>query len=114
MGSVCQEREEIAKILIPAFEHHDKCILFLQSICSNEIRTACKCTFIASYYNNHIQLANDYQTLFRANSMASKAVDIYMKHVASKYLKCILGPVLYSIVHENLDCEVSYTMLISY
>lgn len=42
IGFVCQEREEIAKILVRVFECQGKVIDFLKSICTNEIQAACK------------------------------------------------------------------------
>ena len=33
-----------------------------------------------------VQACTDYNTLFRANSLASKALDYYMKHIGMDYL----------------------------
>jgi hypothetical protein len=46
------------------------------------------------------------QTLFRSNSMASKAVDYYMKMVGSDYLKGLLSNFIQQIVTSTDSCEV--------
>ncbi|KAJ1337106.1 hypothetical protein BSLG_006866 [Batrachochytrium salamandrivorans] len=76
LGKVSQDREDAARNSY--FETSDTALRFLKAAVAHEIL-----------------LAPDSRTLFRANSMASKAVDVFMKHIALKYLKSVLeGPIL--------------------
>lgn len=89
LGKVVQEREDAARTLIKAFEVQGHTVQFLKSIATQEIN-----------------MCNDPNTLFRANSLASKAIDVYMKHIALPYLKSVLGPIVKTIVSSNKSCEV--------
>ncbi|KAH6571245.1 hypothetical protein BASA60_007253 [Batrachochytrium salamandrivorans] len=89
LGKVSQDREDAARSLIRIFETSDTALRFLKAAVAHEIL-----------------LAPDSRTLFRANSMASKAVDVFMKHIALKYLKSVLeGPIL-EIVQSSKSGEL--------
>lgn len=45
--------------------------------------------------------------LFRANTLASKAIDFHMKRLGKTYLDATIGPSLREIAAKNLDCEVN-------
>ena len=89
LGKVSQEREEAARTLVRITDNRQQVVQFLKDVLSNEVNAA-----------------SDSMTLFRANSMASKAVDVYMKHIGLPYLKSVLSPVIESIVSANKSCEV--------
>jgi hypothetical protein len=90
------EREEAARCLITIHEGRGQVIDFLRSVISMEVNAASDC-----------------QTLFRANSMASKAIDVYMKQVALNYLQTVLSSLIQRIVSEGKPCEVILNHLVS-
>jgi hypothetical protein len=94
LGRVIQEREEAAKTLVKIFDTRGKSVDLLKAVLANEVA-----------------VAPDSHTLFRANSMASKALDVYMKFVGSSHLKMVLGPIIHNIVQANKNCEVDPTRL---
>jgi hypothetical protein len=87
LGKVSNLREEVAKCTIRVFG--DSFPDFLKIIVRQEI----------------IQ-SPDSKTLFRANSMASKALDVYMKHVGFEYLQGTIENVLKLFVMSKKGFEV--------
>jgi hypothetical protein len=57
-----------------------------------------------------IHSADCQETLFRGNSVGSKALDYYMKHVGSRWLYC-LKPLIQIIIMSEKVCEVSYDFM---
>ena len=55
---------------------------------------------------------NDNETLtFRGNSIATKAMEAYVKLVGEKYLEDTLRPTLVDILNSDLDLEVRIATL---
>ena len=50
--------------------------------------------------------AENYNTIFRGNSLATKAVDQYMKMVGMEYLHNTIGPLVKAVVKSKDSCEV--------
>lgn len=94
LGSIISEREEYAKCLINIFDNR------------GEIEN-----FLFAVINEEVKVAADVPTLFRANSLASKAIDVYMKHVALGFMKRTIGSIISDIVSQKLQCEVDPTRL---
>eukprot|EP00158_Paraphelidium_tribonemae_P008713 Partr_v1_DN28657_c0_g1_i4_m50367 putative GTPase Activating protein len=89
-----EDREEIAKCLVKIFSQSGQAEQMINDIVSNEVNDA----------------ANT-QTLFRANSMASKAIDVYMKQVGMSYLRQTIGPIINIITLSDKPCEVDPSRL---
>ncbi|KAI9203776.1 uncharacterized protein BJ171DRAFT_132827 [Polychytrium aggregatum] len=89
IGKVSPEREDAAKCLVRIFETNGNIGHFLRMLLRNEIRNTPSA-----------------KTLFRGNSMASKALDVYMKHVGLNYLQSVLKGVLQNIIEKNQPCEI--------
>ncbi|KAI8925275.1 hypothetical protein BC831DRAFT_461732 [Entophlyctis helioformis] len=89
LGKVSQDREDAARCMIRLFESNGTVVRFLKACIAQEISQA-----------------SDAKTLFRANSMASKAVDVFMKHVGLNYLKAALEAPLREIVQSNKSAEL--------
>jgi len=53
-----------------------------------------------------ISEAESSQTLFRANSMVSKVLDVYMKYTGLDYLSAILKDIIHNIVENDYFIEV--------
>lgn len=53
----------------------------------------------------------DVNTIFRGNSMSSKAVDVYMKLVGLQYLHETIGGVIKEIITSKKSIEVDPTRL---
>lgn len=87
--TVFLDREDAAKAMIHTFDLMNKVEQFLKDILRNEVLSA-----------------TETHTLFRGNSMASKAVDVYMKYVGLGYMKETIGPVMKLILTSNKNCEV--------
>ena len=70
LGKFSSAREDAAKCMIRILDVNDESLKFVKAMIYQEIMTAESPT-----------------TLFRANSMASKALDVYMKHVGGGSLE---------------------------
>nr|XP_045583264.1 uncharacterized protein LOC123746068 isoform X2 [Procambarus clarkii] len=63
--------------------------------------------FLADLVMMEIDRIDDSHLLFRGNSLATKAMEAFMKLVGSKYLLDTLRQVINKVVEAGLDCEVS-------
>ncbi|KAI9102504.1 hypothetical protein DFS34DRAFT_591145 [Phlyctochytrium arcticum] len=88
-GKVSKDREEAAWPLIKLME---------AKVCSQE--------FLQKILSAEIEDTTDPRNLFRGNSMASKALDVYMKYLGRAYLKSTLGDIIKSIVTKKVHCEL--------
>ena len=63
-------------------------------------------------YNFHndsdVEKTEDPSLLFRGNSIATKAVDLYMKLIGSKYLKNTLGLFIRDVYDNAQEFEVHF------
>lgn len=89
LGKVSNEREDVAIHAIKIFESKKSIVAFLKALVQNEIASA-----------------SEPETLFRANSMASKAIDVYMKKTAQKYLNFVIRPFILRVLQERKNCEI--------
>ncbi|CAL4064864.1 unnamed protein product [Meganyctiphanes norvegica] len=62
--------------------------------------------FLADLVTLEFQRIDDAHLLFRGNSLATKAMEAFMKLVGEKYLMNTLGKVIKRIIEGDLDCEV--------
>ncbi|TPX34427.1 hypothetical protein SeMB42_g07325 [Synchytrium endobioticum] len=93
-GEISTEREDAAYSLVKITESEGKVVDFICAVISNEVRASA-----------------DHNNLFRANSMASKAVDVYMKHTALPFLDATIGDLIRQVVRNRVNCEVDATRL---
>ncbi|KAJ3052188.1 hypothetical protein HK097_006740 [Rhizophlyctis rosea] len=91
-GKVSKDREEAAMCFIKLMEASGKTQGFLCDIITSEVEETA-----------------DPNTLFRANSMASKAVDVYMKYLGLPYLRQTIGPIIKHIVAKKVQLELDPT-----
>lgn len=94
LGEVTDEREEVARNIMGILDSANEAVRFLKAIATFEI-----------------QSTSDPNTIFRANSLGSKAVDQYMKRVGKKYLKKVLEGVIKEINIQNRPCELDPTRI---
>ncbi|XP_041369244.1 ras GTPase-activating protein nGAP-like isoform X3 [Gigantopelta aegis] len=87
-----RDKEEIATTLIHIMQKLNRATNFLSDIVISEIG----------------RLDNEHLT-FRGNSIATKAMEAYMKLVGEKYLQDTLGEFVKSIIEMPDDCEVDST-----
>ena len=92
LGRVSNAREDVAKSLIRVFDSGYT-------------------EFVNKIIRMEIMQAPDSQTLFRANSMGSKALDIYMKHEGFKYLQSTIEDVLKLFLMSKKSFEVIFVLL---
>ncbi|KAJ3321149.1 hypothetical protein HDV06_004602 [Boothiomyces sp. JEL0866] len=90
LGKVSSFREEAAKCLIKIYDEDFHGL-------------------VKSIIKQEIEQSDDAKTLFRANSMASKALDVYMKYVATDFLRATLEDVLRAIIMSKLPVELDPT-----
>ncbi|KAK7086908.1 Disabled 2-interacting protein, partial [Halocaridina rubra] len=62
--------------------------------------------FLADLVMMEIERIDDSHLLFRGNSLATKAMEAFMKLVGDKYLQDTLRQVINKVVEAGLDCEV--------
>ena len=58
------------------------------------------------FYDSDVEKTEDPSLLFRGNSIATKAVDLYMKLIGSKYLKNTLGLFIRDVYDNAQEFEV--------
>lgn len=92
LGKFSQYREEVAR-----------CMIRIMDDTASE--------FVRSCIRQEIMASDDPKTLFRANSMASKSLDVYMKHVGTDYLRQTLENVLKLVVISKKPFEMDPTRL---
>ncbi|KXS18385.1 Rho GTPase activation protein [Gonapodya prolifera JEL478] len=95
IGRNVSNREEIASAMLRITEHTGKGVDFVRSVVINEI-----------------QEAKDVATLFRNNSMATKAVDLYQKQVGGTYLRTVLEGIIMDVVRDEPVCELDPTRVV--
>eukprot|EP01126_Amoeba_proteus_P043810 TRINITY_DN482_c0_g2_i4.p1 TRINITY_DN482_c0_g2~~TRINITY_DN482_c0_g2_i4.p1 ORF type:complete len:603 (-),score=163.63 TRINITY_DN482_c0_g2_i4:197-2005(-) len=81
--------EEVAQTLVKIYEAKNKAPIILNSLLSVETKRA-----------------SDVDTLFRANTIASKAIDMFMKLVAHSYLEYAVGPTVSALYKEKRQLYV--------
>jgi len=90
---VTKEREELARRLLKVFSCKvGGCVEFLRILTHYEIFST-----------------EDSNILFRGNSLATKAVDQYMKMVGTKYLQNTLKNLVMTVYKDSQSCEVDPT-----
>ncbi|KAJ3035318.1 Ras GTPase-activating protein 2, partial [Rhizophlyctis rosea] len=94
LGRVSGEREDAARSLVRIFDSRSTLKQFLKKMIAIEVANA-----------------EDSKTLFRANSMATKALDVFMKHVGGGYLVSVLQSIIKAIVTTNRPTELDPTKL---
>jgi hypothetical protein len=94
LGRATADRDQVTRHIVSVFEQNAKALPFLQHVVSIELRAT-----------------KDANTLFRANSVASKAIDQYLKLVGGRYLVRMLRPVIMDILTQNRPCELDPTRL---
>ncbi|KAL8562893.1 hypothetical protein ACOMHN_004585 [Nucella lapillus] len=92
-----REKEEVATALVQAMHRLGKAKAFLCDIAMAEIGRL----EIGRLDNEHLT--------FRGNSIATKAMEAYMKLVGKRYLRDTLGDFVKSVVKTEDDCEVDPT-----
>jgi hypothetical protein len=68
--------------------------------------------FLETILSLEIERTKEPETLFRGNSMASKALDVYMKQIANDYMKEALAPVIKLICSVKKNCELDPVKLV--
>lgn len=115
--SIIMESAHYADMLQTVMENN-YCVLMLFGKISNGREDAARCmlrimqneyhNFVKSIVRQEIMNSDDSKTLFRGNSMASKGLDLYMKHIGTDYLKASIEEVLKIAVLSKKPVEVSY------
>ncbi|VDN50793.1 unnamed protein product [Dracunculus medinensis] len=62
--------------------------------------------FLCDLIISEIEMLDNEHLMFRGNSLATKAMEAYMKLIAEDYLKDTLGEFVKSILESNDNCEV--------
>src|SRR5690606_38688385 len=86
------DRNGMAKCLVRIYESKNKAPMILKILLTNEIKNA-----------------DNPETLFRANSLASKAVDMYMKLSSFHYLQYCLQELIDTVYKDSMkgkSCEL--------
>eukprot|EP00050_Salpingoeca_kvevrii_P014197 m.33410 g.33410 ORF g.33410 m.33410 type:complete len:779 (-) comp5614_c0_seq2:49-2385(-) len=83
------DREMVARTLVRILLTRNRCVGVLKMLNGLEISKS-----------------TEPSTLFRGNSMATKATDQFMKIVGIKYLHSVLKPIIDKVFAEKLDCEI--------
>ena len=89
LGEVSNEREECAHSLLKIFFVRHKALKLLKAITLHEI-------------NN----TENMDIIFRGNSLATKALDMYMKLVGGTYLQSTIGKFIKDMYTYKKSCEV--------
>eukprot|EP01137_Pigoraptor_chileana_P021992 Opistho-2@86394 len=88
------QKEDVGRALVRVYEAKGECPAFLRSMSAMEITAT-----------------NEANTIFRGNSLVTKAFDAYLKLHGMGYLHSVLKPVLAAIMADAASCEVDGTRL---
>jgi len=88
------DKEELASIIIKIFETNNTCVSLLQALNENEITAT-----------------TDSHVIFRGNSLATKAMDQYMKLTGMNYLHTTLSYWINQVFASKHSCEVDPSRL---
>jgi len=136
-GRVTDEREDAAKTLVRIMESTNNAVTFINAL--NSIPPFPLLFFKRFGLKQNLGCAgsdvqgSEEKTIFRANSMASKALDYYMKLIGMEYLFCkilavlpsidlvlearrsaklvVLKPIMDEIIKQERSCEIDPTRL---
>eukprot|EP00127_Corallochytrium_limacisporum_P005997 Clim_evm74s215 gene=Clim_evmTU74s215 len=89
LGRTSSEREDTAKAIVRMLQPKGKAIFFVCDTVTAEIGRQ-----------------SDAGTLFRGNSMASKAVDVFQKICGRSYMDKVLLDIISDIIKENKNTEI--------
>jgi len=94
LGEVTSERDEVAKNLVRLFQAKSKSIPLLIHLTAQEVKNT-----------------PTSDVLFRGNSIATKAVDAFMKLIGGNFLRKTIGKKVREIIASKRSCEVDPTKL---
>ncbi|KJE95651.1 RAS p21 protein activator 3 [Capsaspora owczarzaki ATCC 30864] len=94
LQAASNQKEDVARCLVRIFEGQGNALTFLNTMARKEVTSTA-----------------DPNTIFRGNSLATKAFDAYLKLHGMPYLHSVLKPIISSIVFDNVNCEVDETRL---
>lgn len=96
MGSVCEidRLQEVAQTSLNIFQSQGIAVSYLNQLISEEVETT-----------------KDPNTIFRGNSIATKALDYFMKLIARQYLIAVLKKPIDDIFSEKKNCELDPTRI---
>ena len=102
LGLVTTQKDFAAKTLLKINVAENKLHLFLNAIIQNELSATS-----TSFLQESLTFGKvDPNTVFRGNSMASKAIDVYQKMIGLGYLQSTLRPLVLHIQEKNRSCEM--------
>eukprot|EP01137_Pigoraptor_chileana_P032331 Opistho-2@21542 len=94
IGNVGKDREEVARTLLKIFQTENRATEFLRQLNAIEVSST-----------------EDPNTIFRGNSLATKAMDQYMKLTGLPYLHQTVGDAVKKLFESNLSCEMDPSRL---
>ena len=94
LGAVTNEKEDVGRSLSCIFESRGKAVELISSLATREIEDT-----------------PNPDVIFRANTLATKTLDYYMKLIGLPFLHKTLGPLIEEIYKEKKNCEVDPTRL---
>lgn len=89
IGSALPKKENFAKTMINLHDSEERALQFVQDLLAYEISTI-----------------SSPDVIFRANTIGSKTLDVYLKMVGMGYLKETIGSIVSDIYSEKRPCEV--------
>ncbi|KAB7505725.1 putative Ras GTPase-activating protein, partial [Armadillidium nasatum] len=88
-------KEDFVTSLISVLQYNKKAVSFLNQLIISDVK----------------QAGDNDKVLFRANSMATKAIEVYMRLVGERYLETTLQEPVSRIIKSTKDFEVDCTKL---
>ncbi|GAM17779.1 hypothetical protein SAMD00019534_009540 [Acytostelium subglobosum LB1] len=88
------EADELAPILVNFLEHHDRTLVVLKKVIQQEVVST-----------------ENVNSLLRRNSMATKMLGAFTKHIGRPYLKLALYPVINNLINQKESMEIDPTRL---
>lgn len=110
LGTATRNLDWIAERLLLIHQANNRAMEWLQFLTTQEIAKTGGLRMhqpIRMMYANVTGILGDPNILFRGNSMATKAIDAYMKLVGWQYLDDTIGGALRYICANQVCCEVS-------
>ncbi|EDO43446.1 predicted protein [Nematostella vectensis] len=94
LSEIVKDKLTAARALVRVFTHHNKVVDFIKAVVDHEVNTTADCN-----------------TLFRGNSLGTKAIDEFMKHAGMQYLHETIKTLVDEIYEERKCCEIDPSRL---
>lgn len=108
LTALCDDSFVVVKLLSQCQEYKEPIVLSLIKVYAYK---GILNSFFETCISLELEKDSAMETIFRANSIASKSIDMFMKHTGKKFLQAALKETIDKIFAEKKNCEINPTLL---